>query len=166
MLCGGLPTGNVIDLCGLSASGKTQLCTTIAINLCQFTEANILWIDTKLDFSGQRIYRILKKRKLNEPNAFDIMRKIKIECCDDPNKLIDIITAIRNDFNGYQNIKLLIIDSLPTLWFTLYSEQTPIGYRLLAELSNRLRRLAVETGIVIITVNIVTRWNEISSLLF
>lgn len=150
----------MIDLCGLSASGKTQLCSTIAVNLSQFTEAEVLWIDTKADFSGQRIYRMLKHRKLLDPEAFDVMRRIKVEACDDPKRLIEMISEISGNITAFERVKLLVIDSLPALWFLLHGEQTPIAHRLLAELSNRLRRLAVESGIVIITLNIVTRWNE------
>lgn len=88
------------------------------------------------------------------------MRRIKVEACDDPKRLIEMISGISDNIAAFERVKLLVIDSLPALWFLLHGEQTPIAHRLLADLSNGLRRLAVQSGVVIIAVNIVTRWSE------
>lgn len=164
LLGGGLPTGNLIDICGFSAAGKTQLCTTIAVNVASHAESTVLWIDANRDFSARRIYQILRNRKISDVNAFEIMRRIKVEHCTDAYRLVAVIDDIMNKIELYKNVKILIIDSLPTLWFSFHGGKTMEGFRLLGELTNQLRRLAVEYGIVVLAVNIVTRWipNETS----
>lgn len=56
---GGLPLGNITELCGLAESGKTQLCFQIAINCVKDAESKVLYIDTKGDYSSVRIQKIL-----------------------------------------------------------------------------------------------------------
>lgn len=56
---GGIPIGYLTELCGLSDSGKTQLCLQMAINSVKNSENTVLYIDTKGDFSATRIQKIL-----------------------------------------------------------------------------------------------------------
>lgn len=62
LLNGGLLSGNIYDVCGTYASGKTQLHTKIVINWAINHDFETLVVDTKGDFSGERINRILLNR--------------------------------------------------------------------------------------------------------
>lgn len=159
MLNGGLLPGNLIDLCGLSGCGKTQLHTTIALNLAMNQHLDTFVIDTKGDFSGERIHRMLLHRKVNDATKRkEIMQQIKVEKCTDPIQLINLITALIDKANSFAKFKILVIDSLPALWFLYHGNKNSVGHRNLPKLANLLRKLAVECGIVVLTVNIVTRW--------
>lgn len=158
ILNGGLQTGNIIDVCGLPASGKTQLHTTIAINFAIDRQSETIVIDTKGDFSGERIHRILVHRKMDDSTERkDIMERIKVQTCNDPDHLIEFIEKLITEIDSYKNLQLLVIDSLPALWFLYHGNTNAIGLRKLAELTHLLRKLAVEHGIIVLTVNIVTR---------
>lgn len=154
---------SLIDVCGPPDAGKTQLCTSLAINLAQFNHEETLWIDTKADFSARRIQKILKKRDCNDSEIKKVMQKIRIDTCNDPHKLIRMIEKIIENFEVYKSAKLLVIDSLPVLWFLFHGEDGRVGSILMAKLANMLRKLAVECGMVVLIVNIATRYSPIES---
>lgn len=158
MLNGGLQTGNIIDICGLPASGKTQLHTTLAINFAIDRQSETIVIDTKGDFSGERIHRILVHRKIDGlSERKDIMERIKVHKCAEPDHLIEFIEKLITEIDSNKNLQLLVIDSLPALWFLYHGNTNAIGLRKLSEMTHLLRKLAVEHGIIVLTVNIVTR---------
>lgn len=157
LLEGGLLMSNLIDICGPSIAGKTQLCTTIAINLATLNEET-LWIDTKADFSARRIYKILKKRKCSDSEIRAIMQRIRIDTCNEPNKLIQMIEQLVIGFDAYKKAKLLVIDSLPALWFLFHGEHRISGCVAMTRLTNHLRKLAIECGMIILIVNLATQY--------
>lgn len=59
-------SGNIYEFCGLSSSGKTQICFTIALNVAQYFAKCVYYIDTKHDFSARRLQDILEERKISE----------------------------------------------------------------------------------------------------
>lgn len=154
-------TGNIIDLCGLSGSGKTLLCRAIAVNLAINYDFGTIFIDTNGDFSADGIYKMLINRKItSETQRKHIMKQIKVTKCCDPNELIRCIETLTNGFNDHGKFKLLVIDSMPAIWFNVYGMNTSYAQNTLVTLIHRLRRLAVEHAIIIIAVNIVTRSNS------
>jgi len=64
LLDGGLFVGNIYELCGPSACGKTQLCISILLNIIITTKKHIVYIDTKNKFSVKRIKQILKNKNM------------------------------------------------------------------------------------------------------
>lgn len=150
----------MIDLCGFSAAGKTQLYTTIAINWAINYDYETFVIDTKGDFSGERIHCILINRrdKFQPEKCKQIMQNIRVEKCN--NSFIQLIELLQNLLQSvhlYRKFKLLVIDSLPSLWYLHHGNKSTNRYRQLATLANLLRKLAVEHGIVVLAVNIQTR---------
>lgn len=157
---GGLLVGNIIDICGIAASGKTQLYTTIAINLVAAQNCDVFLIDTKGDFSSERINRMLLSRRiLNQNQRNYIMSSIKVEKCNDPLVLIELIEKLTEQAKSYPRLKMLVIDSLASLWF-LYHGNHLLAQQKMGILTNLLRKLAVEHSIVVLTVNILTRKNS------
>lgn len=152
-------SGNIYDVCGISASGKTQLYTTIAINWAINYGHETLVVDAKGDFSGDRINRILLSRgaEYDAEKRKNIMRHIRYEKCNSPFKLIDILNNLLEQIHLYPKVKFFVIDSMPALWFLFHGNQRSFGNRKLAILADLLRKLAVEHAIVVLTVNIETR---------
>lgn len=162
MLGGGLLSGNLIDICGLSGSGKTQLYTTIAMNWAVNDDYQTFIVDTKADFSGDRINRMLLNRdELSADKRKHVMRSIKVEKCKSPFKLIDMMRNLLDQMASHANLKLLVIDSLPTLWFLFHGNKRSLNQRNLAILADLLRKLAVEYAIVILTINLATRFSAV-----
>lgn len=157
LLDGGILSGNIIDLCGLSGTGKSVLCRAIAINLAINYGLKTLFIDTKGDFSATSIHKMLKSRQYTSDTQIKhIMRRINVVKCRDPTELIEMIQSIIDNIEKYPKYKLIVIDSLPAIWFNMYGMNTAYAQRTLISLIHRLRQLAVEHAIIIIAVNIVT----------
>ncbi|XP_031617803.1 DNA repair protein RAD51 homolog 4 [Contarinia nasturtii] len=158
LLGGGLVRGNLIDICGFSSCGKTQLYTTIAVNWSIDHDYETFVVDTKGDFSGERIKGILSSRTDFQMDKLKhVMCNIKVEKCNSPFKLIELIRNLIEQMHFYPNLKLLVIDSLPALWFLFHGNKRSLGQCQLAILGDLLRKLAVEHGIIVITINISTR---------
>lgn len=152
--------GNLIDVCGLSAAGKTQLHTTIAVNWSIQYDYETFVIDTKCDFSGDRINRILMNRSgLDSDRRKQIMRNIKVQRCNSLIELIQLIRHLLDQIIQYPRLKFVVIDSMPSIWFLYHGTKTGYAHVQLAKLADLLRKLAVEYGIVVMTVNIETRSN-------
>lgn len=154
---------SLIDICGPPDAGKTQLCTSIAVNLAQNSPHETLWIDTKADFSARRIYKILKNRNCSDSEIKEIMRRIRVDTCDDPNKLIKMVDELIENFGEYNKAKLLVIDSMPALWFLFHGEHRRLGSIAMEKLANNLRKLSVERGMIVLTVNLATRYASFDS---
>lgn len=156
LLDGGILSGNIIDLCGLSGTGKSLLCRAIAINLAINYGLETLFIDTKGDFSATAIHKALSQKFTSETHIKHVMRRIKATKCRDPNELIQIVQSIIDSIGNNPKYKLLVIDSLPAIWFNMYGMNTSYAQRTLSLLIHRLRQLAVEHAIIIVAVNVVT----------
>lgn len=158
LLGGGLLTGSVIDVCGISACGKTQFYTTIAVNWAINHGYETLVVDTNGRFSGNRINQILLGQGIQDADQRKrIMRHIRVEPCNSPLKLIEMLTKLLGQMHTETKCKLFVIDSLPVLWFLFHGQNRSLGNRKLATLADLLRKLAVEHAIVVLTVNIETR---------
>lgn len=59
-------SNQIFEFCGLSATGKSQVCNTIAVNVAQYQQLDVLYIDTKRDFSVQRLVQILINRRCSK----------------------------------------------------------------------------------------------------
>lgn len=168
--------GSLYDICGLSAAGKTQICNTIAINLAINYDYETLYIDSKKDFSGSRIYKILKAR--NCSNSAVIMDRIRCESIGDVDEFLKILHELPPYLTDNKQVKCLVVDSLPVLWFPLLDgkrngklhshnikiklkhELRILGVSLLCEATNLMRKIAFLHNIIILLVNIVTRRTE------
>lgn len=178
LLDGGLQTGNLVEVCGLPCTGKTQLMNTIAIHIAHYHRFQTLYIDTKNDFSGMRIHQMIESRGITENHCGEIMQRIKCERTYDVDGFINILKELLITIHNYTEVKLLVIDSLPALWCLLYEEKTDngnlvifmcffylntqyifLGIAKLCETANLLRRIAVEHEKVILLVNMATRWS-------
>lgn len=70
LLNGGLFTGNIYELCGLPASGKTHFVLSLIRNVVLSTQQQVYVFDTKNDFSGTKMKRMLND--CNEVNTINI----------------------------------------------------------------------------------------------
>ncbi|KAJ6642423.1 DNA repair protein RAD51 like 4 [Pseudolycoriella hygida] len=162
ILGGGLKSGHLYDICGLSASGKTQICNTIAVNLAIDYKYETLYIDTKKDFSGQRIYSMLNARNCTDIECGVIMNCIRCESVYDVHEFLTVLRELPSYLQNNKKIKCLIVDSLPTLWFPLLDGKSN-GVSLLCEATNLMQKIAFIFDVIILLVNIVTRRTEIDS---
>lgn len=66
LLHGGFLTGTVLEVCGLSGEGKTQLCLSVSAHVAASLMQSVHYVDTKGDFSASRVSDIIKNKGINE----------------------------------------------------------------------------------------------------
>lgn len=100
---------------------------TIAVNFAHYHNFQTLYIDTKKDFSGIRIHQMIETRGINEKCCGAIMQQIKCERIYDIDGFLNIVKELLRTIDKYNEYKLLIVDSLPSLWYPLFGEKTSYG---------------------------------------
>lgn len=177
MLDGGLVTGNLVEICGLSGSGKTQLINTIALNAASEPhQIGTFYLDSKHDFSGMRLYNILTARNGSNKKCGQIMELIKVARIVEVAELIRVLRNLLLNIDKYNNFKIIIVDSMPALWFLYHGDDFRQGIErlfsslirflisfmisgmaYLTQVTQLLRKLAVDHNKVVLIVNLVTR---------
>lgn len=141
-------------------------------------------MDCKGDFSGKRIHKMLTARDKSETDITAIMTQIRVQRIFTAHELIKILNQLLDQIDQYKNYKLLIIDSLPALWWLFHGDNSTeseynyltiflrislkqivlifvLGHNLLADATILLRKLAVKHDMVVLVVNLATRMTQI-----
>ncbi|ORZ12929.1 P-loop containing nucleoside triphosphate hydrolase protein [Lobosporangium transversale] len=160
----GWSTGEVSEICGISGSGKTQLClSTMSTMLIQDRSSYAIWIDT-LDggFSGQRTSDIIQTQLSQQEDfdvpkeqALEILSRIHLCACQD---IFDIINAIESIRKGLEqptvaslsSIRLIVIDSMSEVLTKLMQNDNNTGYATMMHLSRELRRIAIDFNLTVL----------------
>ncbi|XP_028175822.1 DNA repair protein RAD51 homolog 4-like [Ostrinia furnacalis] len=158
ILNGGIPVGHITELFGLADSGKTQLCFQLAINCVKHINGTVLYLDTKGDFSAIRIQKILEAEGLNHKEMALVMYKIKIIHVWTMDEIIEILQKIKNNSIVFDNLSLIIVDSLPCLMFQYLGDENKIGLALLNTFVNYCRFISNDMELGIVCINLQTRW--------
>ncbi|XP_013100217.1 DNA repair protein RAD51 homolog 4 [Stomoxys calcitrans] len=147
------------EICGPSGVGKTQLALTLICNFVQLYASEVLYIDTKLDFSASRVKRLLTSRQLTPDTIAGTLQAIKVERVLSAQGVIEMLellyAELRQGSNHVNSIKMIVIDSLPAVWFLLKADANRLaGKYLLSRLSQMLYRLCDEYNIAVICINL------------
>ncbi|XP_076232634.1 rad51 recombinase D [Calliopsis andreniformis] len=159
LLKGGLYPGQIYEICGISSSGKTQLCFTIACNIALKPNTLVWYIDTKRDFSGSRIEQMLLRKNYSKQVVDEIMNSIKVWNVQNCKQLFKVLHWLKTALKEEKECctKLIIIDSLSAIIYQYFHEhKSNIALNYLA---NMCRYIANEFHISVITVNVITQWN-------
>lgn len=118
--------GNIVEICGKSNVGKTQLCLTVmANNFRNNSEIEQLFINTKCDFNTERFLQILNTDdKFKNSNEINALENIRIENVFSAEKLLETLQELNNNMNKYfKNLRIIYIDSMPSIFLNFeYSE--------------------------------------------
>ncbi|CAH1736479.1 unnamed protein product [Aphis gossypii] len=146
ILGGGLFAGNIYELCGPSACGKTQLCYSILLNLIITTKKDIVYIDTKNKFSVNRIKQMLKNKckTNNEINA--ILSKIHVYSILDIYKLITCLHGLKEKLEP-----IIFIDSLPALYLSFIGFDKNDGLCYINHICSVLKYLCNKNATIMVT---------------
>ncbi|TMW42574.1 hypothetical protein DOY81_012344, partial [Sarcophaga bullata] len=146
------------EICGPTGVGKTQLLLTLVLNFVANQISPALYIDTKLDFSARRIKQMLKARKIERELHAGIMSYIKVERVLSAIGVVEMLEQfleqLQQENEDVMAIKLIVIDSLPAVWFLLKADSDRLaGKWLLSRLSQAINRLVFEHYIAVICRN-------------
>lgn len=118
--------GKIIEICGKSGVGKSQLCfTIIANNFKKNPDLEFIYINTKNDFNLERFIQILNSGESNKiPIHHDKLSNIKIENIFTAENLLECLNELNINYKLYfKNLKIVIIDSLPSLFLNITYEE-------------------------------------------
>ncbi|CAG9863847.1 unnamed protein product [Phyllotreta striolata] len=156
LLDGGLFTGNIYEICGLPAAGKTLLCLTLLKNITPKYTNQVYYIDTKSDFSALKLKRAMSQ--MNKEQITTTLNKITVARTNSQQDFLSILLAIKHSVQNGESTRLIIIDSIPALCFTstdLTEQNCFLNYS-----ANILQYLAKEYNVIIITTNLIRTWND------
>lgn len=147
------------EICGPTGVGKTQLLLTLVLNFVANQISSVLYIDTKLDFSARRVKQMLKARKIEREFHAGIMSYIKVERVLSAKGVVEMLEQfleqLQQENEDVMAIKLIVIDTLPAVWFLLKADSDRLaGKWLLSRLSQAINRLVFEHCIAVICVNL------------
>ena len=138
LLGDGIYTGEITEISGEFASGKTQICFQLSVNV-QLSqemggiEGSVYYIDTEGTFSSTRIAQIANERDLN---AKAILKNIAVTRTYNSDHLMFLIQN-SEELIVKRNVKLFIIDSIASHFRAEY-----IGDETLVKRQQTVMRLA------------------------
>uniref|UniRef100_A0A9J8AX04 RAD51 paralog D n=1 Tax=Cyprinus carpio carpio TaxID=630221 RepID=A0A9J8AX04_CYPCA len=79
LLDSGLYIGEITELTGSPGSGKTQVCFSVAVNICHQLKQTVFYIDTKGGMCANRLLQTLQSNPPNmEEQVMSALQKIKV----------------------------------------------------------------------------------------
>eukprot|EP01026_Neomeris_dumetosa_P005561 TRINITY_DN11610_c1_g1_i1.p1 TRINITY_DN11610_c1_g1~~TRINITY_DN11610_c1_g1_i1.p1 ORF type:complete len:225 (-),score=24.64 TRINITY_DN11610_c1_g1_i1:211-885(-) len=150
LLRGGWRNGQVTEVVGPSASGKTQMCLQAALMFAR-NEVNVLFVDTHGSFSSDRIDQIAQQRYVRNRDA--ILQRIHVLQLMQIEQVFGALDNLFVSNENQGNYQCLIIDSLPPLLSAILGDSMQRGQALMAILASLLRAISCEYGITILVCN-------------
>ncbi|CAG2195048.1 RAD51D [Mytilus edulis] len=138
ILDGGLYTGEVTEIAGEIASGKTQICLSMTASVICHSKQNVMYVDTAGGFSGERLEEILHTKY--QQDLLSELQQIKVN-----------ITQQSDPF--YACLKLIIIDNVASVIYPILGGNQLDGHGLITQLSQLLKLLAVDYSLSVLVSN-------------
>lgn len=159
LLGGGIETGSLTELFGEFATGKSQLCHTLAVT-CQLPvdmgggEGKCMFIDTEGTFRGDRIKAIAKRFRVDGDEALRNIAYARAQNSDHQMKLLNKAAELMAE----TRFSLLIVDSVMALFRTDYLGRGELSARqqALSMFLRQLQSLADQYGVAVVMTNQVT----------
>lgn len=170
LLDGGLPVGQVTELCGPPGCGKTQMCLQFSIDVQVPKElggsaGEAFYVTTDFGFHVDRLQEIAqgtidhfietKGLSMNIQNKFtleSLLSGVKVLKLYDVKHILEMTSILKNFFERHPNIKLLIIDSF-SMPFILDVEDTNLRTKILSVFLNSVVELSVKFEFAIVLTN-------------
>ena len=130
ILGGGVEANAITEVYGKFASGKTQLGFQLCVNVQQprgkgGLDGSVLFIDTEGTFRPERIESVAKAAGIDTKQAFDNINVVRTTSSDQ-----QILAIERADKTiKERNIKLIVVDSLMSLFRSEYPGRGALGER-------------------------------------
>jgi DNA repair protein RadA len=156
LLDGGIFTGEITEISGEFASGKTQLCFQLAINVQRSNdegglEGSTYFIDTEGSFSATRVAQIAEERGL-DPQEF--LKSIAVTRTYNSDHLMFLIKNAQ-DIIEKRNVKLFVIDSIASHFRAEYTGDNMLVKRqqVVMSLAETLKKLVEQYELAIVVTN-------------
>lgn len=113
---GGFQTQEIVELCGDSECGKTEMCYLLCGEiLSHYDNYHILYVASNFDFDQEKVAKYIRvkagSRELSDEDIFQCLTRVQIAR---PTKLSDLVSLLHTSVHSDKRnlIKCIIIDSL------------------------------------------------------
>ena len=146
-MLGSFQAGQVYEVVGATNAGKSQLCLT-AVAECLMAGGQINYIDTKRDFSIQRLQQILSARGASESR---LLENVILHWANTETEMVETLTNVEEEEGEMQ---LLVVDniSLPLLKLTT-DDNVKRGMYVGCLLGHLLQKIALTKAAVVLLVS-------------
>ncbi|XP_029642671.1 DNA repair protein RAD51 homolog 4-like isoform X2 [Octopus sinensis] len=159
LLDGGLYTGEMTEIVGDSAVGKTQVCLSVTASVAKETKQNILYIDASATFSAERIREMVSvEDEESEENLEAVLSHIHCAKVFNVFELFEVLETIRQELikqnsSFFGGLRLIICDSVSAVLSPLVGGHQTQGYSLLVQVAQKLKALALEYSLAVLVTN-------------
>ena len=114
ILDGGIEAEAITELYGAFASGKTQWCFQLIVNLLLSTplDTKVVYVDTEKTFKVSRILQMLAQKNINDE---EILKRVYIVQLQTSQDQLHFPVKLKEHFHN-QKIGLIVVDSLTALF--------------------------------------------------
>jgi len=161
--------GEIVELCGLSGSGKSSLCHIVAASVARaYVEetppkdrrAVVAHIDTGLNLSPSLLIKYLAGSSEGdsylrvEGNAREALRCVRCVRALDVRSAMRGLLELSHDSKSSSDLKLIVVDTVSALFSSLLGgEKSLIVHATLAEFASSLKRFAHRVGAAVLVTN-------------
>uniref|UniRef100_A0A8C5N333 DNA repair protein n=1 Tax=Leptobrachium leishanense TaxID=445787 RepID=A0A8C5N333_9ANUR len=162
LLDSGLYTGEVTEIAGPTASGKTQMCSSIAVNVAYSLRQRVLYIDTTGGVTASRLLQLLQSQTEQEAEQVASLQRIEVVHVFDIYKLFDLLQDLRRNISQQllksgEPLRLVIIDSACAVLYPLLGGKQTEGMAAMMHLAHELQMLAHDFSLAVLITNFVTK---------
>ncbi|XP_065682588.1 uncharacterized protein LOC101236857 isoform X1 [Hydra vulgaris] len=159
LLDGGIFTGEMIEVFGPPAVGKTQLALTLTAATIE-KQHNVIYFDSTSSFSAERLLQILSLRS----NLYSMQRNklllSNVRCfpvylaVDFIDQLKKIGQALEQEWDSFFiKSKLIIVDSIASLITPILGGQQFKGHAIMSKIGLLLKKISHQFGIAVLVIN-------------
>jgi DNA repair protein RadA len=124
----GVETGAITEIYGNSGSGKTQTCLSLCVMVQQLHSDNVaINLDTEGKFRPERLSQIAQKKGLDSDKYLRNIKHVRVH------NTARLETVIQQDccseIDKDSDVKLLVVDSITSLYRAEYGERSMLSQR-------------------------------------
>nr|XP_014427256.1 DNA repair protein RAD51 homolog 4 isoform X1 [Pelodiscus sinensis]XP_014427257.1 DNA repair protein RAD51 homolog 4 isoform X1 [Pelodiscus sinensis]XP_014427258.1 DNA repair protein RAD51 homolog 4 isoform X1 [Pelodiscus sinensis]XP_014427259.1 DNA repair protein RAD51 homolog 4 isoform X1 [Pelodiscus sinensis]XP_014427260.1 DNA repair protein RAD51 homolog 4 isoform X1 [Pelodiscus sinensis] len=162
LLDSGLYTGEVTELTGAPATGKTQVCLSIAMSAAHGLRQSVLYVDSTGGFTASRLLQLAQTRMGGEEEQAEALQRIQVARVFDVYAMLDVVQELRCSMSqqvlsSSAPVKVLVVDSVSAVICPLLGGWQAEGLALMMQLARELKMLARELSMAVVVTNHVTR---------
>lgn len=162
LLQGGVFTGEVTEILGPIATGKTQILHMLAIN-CAHSLASVLYIDNNCSFSPKRAIRLWSRinshtNGTQSGTGENMLKNIRVIPLYDPFMLLQMLRSILTNVQEktedfYSTLKLVIFDNFSFLLSQILDGYTTQGMVMYSQIEKTIKYIANIHNIAVVIAN-------------
>ncbi|XP_037125617.1 DNA repair protein RAD51 homolog 4 isoform X2 [Syngnathus acus] len=165
LLDSGVYTGEITELAGGPASGKTQVCLGVAAHVAQHLRQNVIFVDTTGGLSARRLRQMLQTQTSSHDEQMEALQRIAVHRAFDIFSLLDCLHrlgdgGLRQVSASGGSVKALIVDSVSAVIAPLLGSRHQERMYMMSQVAITLKTMAKNFNIAALVTNHVTRSEE------